>query len=293
MQASIHLGLRPSDKADLIAQHTHQHDIKKIVVCSPERFQFDLVALSCPVQWVDWPEIIMYRTFYPLLQEIDQRTLVVVNECLRTQDRYDLAYNCIRHYLNQAGHVLVLQWLPCIDTMQDFMTLFDFATGSRWKRTGWDIDPPEPVTLQITERTPVVTPIQVPTDARLRAAYDAERSKLFAGLGAKDPHTLPRNLYMVGAKARAAHAPPASSLLGRNTKSGAAPYKADRYPAQPYTVLDLPHNPIDLADVSALTGQTHFHVLACDLKADRWYIERYTQWAQRIADGYADLRAWG
>jgi hypothetical protein len=288
----IHLGLRPADKAGLIAQHARQHDLKKIVVCSPERFRFDLPDLPCPVQWVDWPEIIMYRTFYPLLQEIDQRTLVVVNECLRTQDRYDLTYNCIRHYLNQAGHVRVFQWFPCIDTMQDFMTLFDFATGSRWKRTPWDIDPPEPVALQITERTPVIIPVPVPTDARLRAAYDAERTKLFAGLGAKDPHTLPRNLYMVGAKARAAHAPPFTALLGRNTKTGAAPYKADRYADPPYTVLDLPHNLIDLADVSALTGQTHFNVLACDLKADRWYSERATQWAQRIADGYADLRSW-
>ena len=288
----IRLGFLPNEKAASIASYAADHDIKKIVICSPKKFEFDISSVQVQVQWVDWPEIIMYRTFYPLLQEIDARTLVVVNECLRTQDRYDLTYNCIRHYLNQAGHVQVFQWLPCIDTMQDFMTLFDFATGSRWKRTAWDIDPPEPVPMEIIERTPVITAIEAKTTGTLRAQYQAERDKLLGSLGAKDPHTLPRNLLMVGAKARAASAPPFTALLGRNTKTGAAPYKADAYPDTPYTVLELPHAFGDLADVSSLSGQTNFNVLACDLKADRWYIERYAQWAQRIADGYTDLRAW-
>ena len=287
----IYLGKTPDGKSKIISSAIQRNSIKKVVICSPTKFNFDL-RVDVPSKWIDWPEIIMYRTFYPLLQEIDARTLVVVNECLRVQDRYDLTYNCIRHYLNQAGHVLVFQWLPCIDTMQDFMALFDFATGSRWKRVGWDIDPPEPVGLSIVERTPTFEVVSVPTSAMLHAQYQAERDKLFAALGAKDPHTLPRNLLMVGSKARAAHAPPMATLLGRNTKTGAQPYKAEAYPSAPYTLLELPHAFGDMADVSSLSGQTHFPVLACDLRADRWYIERYTQWAQRIQDGYTSLRAW-
>jgi hypothetical protein len=289
----IALGWTPADKAAEIRRRAD--GMKKVVICSPKKFDFPLPDMPCPVQWVDWPEIIMYRTFYPLLQEIDARTLVVVNECLRTQNRHDLTYNCIRHYLNQAGHVLVYQWLPCIDTMSDFMTLFDFATGSRWKRTPWDVDPPEPVSLRIVERAPVFAMVPVAVDARTEAQYTAERARLFAGIGGKDPHTIPRNLYLIGGKAKAAVWSPAARGLGRNARlgiEGIATYKDDAYPNPPYTVIELPHNFIDLADVSALSGQTEFRVMATSLKADQWYCQRFSQWAQRIQDGYASLRSW-
>jgi hypothetical protein len=61
-------------------------------------------------EFIEYNELIECRTFYRLLQEIDQRTLVVLNECLRNQNRYDLTFNCIRHFLRQTSHHLIFQY---------------------------------------------------------------------------------------------------------------------------------------------------------------------------------------
>lgn len=288
----IYIGLPKADKAGVIRKYCDDHRIEHVVLLSPAKFAFHVEAERFKA--VDWPEIIMYRTFYPLLQEIGKDTLVVVNECLRTQNRHDLTYNCIRHYLNQAGHVLVFQWLPCIDDMQDFMVLFDFASGSKWKRERYDPDLiAENARVIAIDRTPSFRRIDAPTDAATRAAYESARSKLFADLGGKDPHTIPRNLYLLGGKARASVLPADASCLARNARlkiERMAQYKEDAYPAPPYAVLEFPHNFIDFADVSCLSEQTAFDVTVADLKVDQWYFERYAQWAQRIKNGYADLR---
>jgi len=288
----IFLGKTKEQKASEVSLMVKAKDITKVVVCSPAKFDFDMENIGVSVKWVDWPEIIMYRTFYPLLQEIDSRTLVIVNECLRSKDRHDLTYNCIRHYLNQAGHVMVFQWMPCIDTMQDFMTLFDFATGSKWKREKFDIDPPSRVFLDITQRLPQIKPKMVEASKATKSRYEKEKNSLFTAIGTKDPHTLPRNLLMVGAKDRVQNAGKGRHTVGRNTKEGALPYKSERYPDAPYLVLDLPHAFIDFCDLSSLSGQTEFEVMACDLKADLWYLSVYQEWIERIKNGYASLRAW-
>lgn len=289
----IYLGSDAPHKAAVVTAYCEQNAIDRVVVCSPAKFDFDLSALAVPVRFVDWPEIIMYRTFYPLLQEIDGRTLVVVNECLRVQKRHDLTYNCIRHYLSQTVHVLVFQWLPCIDGMGDFMTLFDFATGSKYKREPYSVGMLERVTVQVVERAPVFRVTPVVASERIHADYARERAKLFANVGASDPHTIPRNLYLMGGKAKLASLPLMAWCVGRNNRfkvDRMAPYKEDSYPCPLYVVFELPHNFIDFSDMSALARQTEFEVLATDLRADAWYIGRYAQWAERIKSGYADLR---
>lgn len=290
----IFLGMTPEQKTEQIKKFCAGKDIKKIIVCSPSKFDF-VIDASSPVQFVDWPEIIMYRTFYPLLQEIDSRTLVVVNECLRTQDRYDLTYNCIRHYLNQAGHILVFQWLPLIDEMQDFMALFDFATSSRWKRERFDVDLLENVAVNAIDRTPRFDFRWAPVDPRAQYTYTVEREKMFANIGPKDPHTIPRNLYLIGGKSKLALVPQDGWSVGRNNRlkiSSMATFKEVGYQNAPYTVFEFPHNFIDFVDFAALSGQTEFCVLGADLKIDRWYASRYQQWTERIADGIANLRSW-
>ena len=61
-------------------------------------------------EFIEWADIIEYRYYYRLLQEIGSKTLVVVNECLRTQARHDLTYNCMRLFLNQTDHRLIFQY---------------------------------------------------------------------------------------------------------------------------------------------------------------------------------------
>src|SRR5690606_36363055 len=83
---------------------------------------------------ITYADAIEYKHFYPWLREIDGQAVLVIDECLRTRQRSALHYNCIRHYVAQAGRVVVFQYFPIIEALDDFATLFDFATKSRWRR---------------------------------------------------------------------------------------------------------------------------------------------------------------
>jgi hypothetical protein len=281
----ICIGMDAAQKSACIADYCEKHAVKRTYVLSPAKFAFDC---SIPgARDVEWDEIIMYRTFYPLLQEIGSDSLVVVNECLRTTNRNDLTYNCIRHFLAQAGHQIVFNWLPAISDAADFMTLFDFDTKSRWKREKFDADfVHENAAVSVIHREPTFSKVDVITDARTKKAYAAEKAKLFAGIEGKDPHTIPRNLHLVGGKARMAAADPAGDYIGRNNRLGHASmavYKADAYPVAPYIVAEFPHSFLDFADFLALSGQRSVSALVSDLPVDGWYFQRYQEWAERLA----------
>ena len=215
---------------------------------------------------------------------------------MRTKNRHELTYNCIRLYLDQAGHRLIFQALPLIEDVEDFAILFDFDTQSRWKRSPFKDLPLHEAQIEIVRPVPVsFRAVPVETDSKIKAAYARERERLFAEAedSDKDPHTLPRNLYLVGGKAKVAHVEPGRPYLGRNNRLGIPAlrtYREDAYPEKDYAIFELPHNHIDLADVVTLTGQGAYDVLVADLKVDAWYFDRFTSWAQRIADAYAALQ---
>lgn len=283
----IYLGLTPAAKVATILAYQAEHALPKRVQFSPEKFRLPLDGES-----VDWPEIIMYRTFYRLLQEVDANTLLVVNECLRVRNRHDLTYNCLRHILHQGAHVLVFQWLPLLEEIEDFMILFDFATDSRWKREHFDRDLLTETEIYVTERLPRLAPLTIEADAQTHALYAREKARLFADLGLRDPHTIPRNLHLIGGRLRSAHTDLWTWYLARNNRlklDRVQTYKDPAYPYAPYTLLDFPHNFGDLSDALALSGQTDLPALVTDLPVDQWYLKRYDTWTRRIADGYANL----
>jgi hypothetical protein len=293
----IYIGYSDSEKRAIIAQYQAANDIQKTVVISADDFALPVEASD----QVKYSDVIMYVTFYRLLQEITPQTLIVLNECLRTQNRYDLAYNCIRNYLNLTTHQVIFQQLPVIDTADDFMILFDWDTRSRWKRRPFD-----PVLIAsesqvFVRRLPVgFERVDVPTSEKTLARYKQERARMFAELGAKDPHTLPRNLYLLGGPDKLAwidsqSLPMFASAQGlyvaRNQRLGRpniVTYDHVR-PGEQYTVVELPHRFIDFSDFIQRTGQASSRVLVAGLKVDEWYFARYTEWAGRVADAYASL----
>jgi hypothetical protein len=299
----IYLGYARAEKEQIITEYQVAHDIRKTVVIAPERFPLTIAGAD----QVGYADVIMYVTFYRLLQEIDRDTLVVLHECLRTQNRYDLAYNCIRNYLNRTGHVLIFQTLPQIDEQEDFMVLFDWATQSRWKRRHFDAELIRTeAQVSVREWPLALRRIDVPTSAATQRKYAQERERLFAELGARDPHTLPRNLYLLGGRDKqafiAARAGAQSGLcaetaapqwfVARNKRLGAERMVTydDVQPGQQYTVVEFPHRFIDWCDFVTFTGQAASRVLVADLPVDRWYFDRYVAWKERIDVTYASLR---
>lgn len=297
----IYLGYASTHKAAAIADYQVAHAIQKTVVISHKRF-----PLTIPdADQIDYNEVIMYRTYYRLLQEIDANTLVVINECLRTQNRYDLTYNCIRNYLNQTAHVLVFQTLPQIDTPEDFMILFDFATQSRWKRQHFDPELIRDEAEVYVQAWPLTfSRTDVPTSGATRRKYAQERERLFTQIGAKDPHTLPRNLYLIGGRDKyawlSAQTQPSlfadqvipQQYVARNKRlgNGSVVTYDDVQPDAAYTVIEFPHRFIDWCDFVSYTGQTTAPVLIADLPVDHWYYARYIAWKERIHATYTSLR---
>lgn len=294
----------PAKKAE-IDRYCAQNDIRQTVVISADEFPLPIPGSD----QVKYSDVIMYVTFYRLLQEIDQYTLIVINECLRTQNRYDLTYNCIRNFLNQTNHQLIFQQLPQIDDHEDFMILFDFATRSRWKRRKFDVD----LILDNVQVTARPLPLEfkainVPTSPATRKKYDKERDRRFATLEARDPHTIPRNLYLIGGNDKRdyidSHDPGQLPLFGKQrsgpgvfvarnrrlNRDNIITYKEVTPIEAPYTIIEFPHRFIEFSDFIRRTGQVQIDVLIADLNVDRWYFNRYQEWKERICETYASLQ---
>jgi hypothetical protein len=284
----IALGFTDDEKDAAVARYCRDHAIRSVVVLSPPKFVF---RCSVDHEVIEYEQIILYRYYYPLLQKIDRDTLVVINECLRTQNRAHLTYNCIRNFLRQTSHQLIFQSLPIIDGLDDFMVLVDFDTRSRWRRDAWRAELRHEVEIAIKPLIPSLSAIAVETDAKTRAAYAREKRRLIDNIGLRDPHTIPRNLYLMSGRAKLAHVASDVHYLGRNNRfkiPTLRTYREDAYPDR-YTVFELCHNFIDFADFLALSRQTEIPLLVADLKVDRWYVDRYQSWIGRVRDAYAAL----
>jgi len=298
----IYLGLQNSEKRDIIHAYCQENTVQKTFIFSPEKFQLSYEDTEV----VEWKNLIRYIYFYRLLREIDKDTLVIVNECLRTQNRNDLTYNCMRHFLNQTDHQIIFQYLPIIESLKDFFILFDFDTKSRWKKeTRTELLPHAKI-----EVSPVhvsFRSIRVPTPDTLKARYQKEKQKLFDNIGLKDPHTIPRNLYLLAGKEKLNYLSSESQTdlfvsdnggqntwyIGRNNRFKIEKFQTFRekdFPHERYTVFEFCHNFIDFCDFISLSHQYEFDVLAADLKVEQWYIQRYSEWAQEIDNVYSILQ---
>lgn len=282
----IYLGLSEQEKKDIITKYCADNSIRKVFAFSPLKFKTEFPGT---IEYIDWPDIIMYKFFYRLLQEIDHSTLIIINECLRTQNRNDLTYNCLRNYLNQTNHHIIFQYLPFIENFDDFMTLFDFDTRSRWKREKWNPDIKKELKRTVNPIKINLCPINVLTDIKIKEQYTKTKKKLFDGLGQKDPHTIPRNLYLISGKAKLETVDKNLKYIGRNNRfnlSNMQTYKESSFVGS-YTVFEFSHNFLDFIDFLSLSRQgPDIPVLVSDLKVDQWYFKRYQTWVDKINDAY-------
>lgn len=279
----IRIGYDATAKDALVSAYCREHGICKVFVLSPARFA---PPVSIPHEMIDWPNIIEYQWYYRLLREVDRGTLVVVNECLRTQNRTDLAYNCIRLFLQQTGHRIIFQRLPVIDTAEDFMVLFDFDTRSRWKGSPYRPELFGETDIRSRGVAPDFVAIPVETDRKTRDAYAREKRRLIDGIGLKDPHTIPRNLLLMAGKAKLVAVDPTRRYVGRNNRFKLPNFETYREAAGrgDRIAFESCHNFIDMSDFLAISRQVRVEMLVSDLKVDQWYFERYAQWAERIRD---------
>jgi hypothetical protein len=284
----IRIGYNIGDKKRQIQEYCRSNNISKVYFFTPEKFAFDFEFEG---ETVLYDEIILYKFFYRLLKEIDGRSLVVVNECLRTQNRSDLTFNCLRQFLNQTPHQIIFQYLPQIDGKEDFMTLLDFDTKTKFKMQGFKPSMLEGVDIHIKPVEIEFTTVEVQTSEKTKIEYQRERSKLFDSIGLRDPHTIPRNLYQIGGKEKLrAVLDGEKYVAGNNRFKIPSLFTYKESPTEKAIVFEFPHNFINFSDYLYTSQNSKITVLKSDLKVDGWYFDRYNEWAKRIEHGFSNLQ---
>lgn len=283
----IYLGLHATSKADTIRRYAAAHNPRKIFVFAPERFPLR-IETEAEVEYVAYSDIIMYKYFYRLLEEIDDQTLLVFNECLRTQNRNDLTYNCAHHYANQTRHTLVFEYFPFIEQPQDAMILLDLSNPGRFKRRGfsWEILAEEEIR---GNRVPVALEIApIPIADRDIARYEALKSKLFEGLGAADPDTIPRKLHLFAGDLKKPYLRSDGRYVARNARFKMPNVYTYRDAGLgDYTVVDFPHRRLDFNDFLKGGARRAIQFIHSGLKVDAYYVRELELWQERMAEFYA------
>lgn len=296
----IHLGLNSAEKAAAVSRHCAAGGVRKVVHISPQRFMQPtssmlsdaLAGSGIAFESIELKNTIQYVYYYRLLQEVTRETLIVIDECLFTQNRHDLTYNCIRNFLNQTEQQLVFQHFPLIDTCDDFMILFDLDTRSRWKRSPFSAELLKHARIEDRTRAPSFFALESKADEKTRQLYQREKRKLIDSVGLSDPHTIPRNLYLTTGRTKLGAAE-GRNLVGRNGRlrlERLVTYDEDAY-SETYTVFELPHRFVEFAGFATLSRQTRFEVLTTDLPVDGWYFNRFSEWSARINETCSILRS--
>jgi len=284
----IRIGLTTAQKHREIQRYVAKHDVKSVIVFSPKKFSLPLPALDVPIpiREIEYAEVIMYRTFYPLLEEIGPNHLLVVNEFLRDKNRSNLTFNCLRHYLNQCGHQIVYEYFPFIEDESDFMSLLDFDTKSKRKGLGFSDDFLSDTDIQCVNHNINLSIQSVPADPD---EYGVEKTRLFDNLGNKDPDTIPRNLELFVGKWKKAAIEPNKLYAARNTRFG-MPNVINMTKAEygkHYILLDMPHRQIEMNDFIKQTGMSKIEFISTDLSVDKIYISKFRDWLERLEEFYA------
>lgn len=145
------------------------------------------------VDHITYAQTILYKFYYPWLKDITSNCLVVWNNAMRTKNRYDLHYNCIRRYMQQADHRIIFEHFPVREKEEEFMILWDMTLNNPFLKEPYaecDFSQGEihlgDIRFEVNE-----TPVEL--DEEELAAYAAEKDRI-VGEVKKDPNIVPRRL---------------------------------------------------------------------------------------------------
>ena len=287
----IRIGLSENQKIDEINEYLRNHNIRHTIIFSDEKFFLTyLENINCQdVRQIGYKETIMYRTFYPLLEEIDDTYLLIMNECMRTQNRSELNYNCIAKYTNQTSHRIVFEYLPFIENKKDFMILLDFENSQKYKGFSIDDIDLDSEDVLCVHRTFQMNIINISLSDNIFDLYEAEKNKLFDSLGNKSPDTVPRQLHLWTGKYKKDLIKSNLLYVARNSrfkKPNITTYKNVEKGRQ-YILLDIPHRRLDFNDFLRKTEQETFEYISTGLSIDKVYINEFNEWKERLEKFYA------
>lgn len=148
---------------------------------------------SVRVDHITYTETILYKFYYPWLKNITSNCLVVWNNAMRTRNRHDLHYNCIRQYMQQAEHRIIFEYFPIKEKEEEFMILWDMTLNNPFLKEAYaecDFSQGE---IHLGDIRFDVRKTFVELDKEELVAYAAEKERI-VGEVKKDPNIVPRRL---------------------------------------------------------------------------------------------------
>ena len=287
------------DKQKVITHYIEHNAIRKVLVVHSKKL-FTKYDIGVEHEFIEYSQTIMYKNYYRLLQWIDKYTLIIVDNILVNQNRYQLEYNCINNYINQTPHRLVFNYLPFIEDKNDFMILLDFYNKNKYKGEPfvWEFLKDvktfiKPVHFNITFKEMDITDKE-------KEKYEEQKEKLFDEIGLRDPITIPRNLAITAGDFRAdrlkTQAKEETGLLTCETMNKKFLARNRRFKGLDITtykdnelgsIIDFPLKRVELIDLLTLTKKTDIEVITSDLSVDRYQKKDILEWVERLEEFYA------
>lgn len=272
------------DKQKIITHYIENNDVRKVLVVHSQRLKQEY-DIPVPHEYIEYHQTIMYKNYYRLLQWIDKFTLIITDNILMTQQRYQLEYNCINNYINQTPHRLVFNYLPFIEDKDDFMILLDFYNKNLYKGEPFRWEYLKDVNLFIKPVHLNFNFIDTPISDKDKATYEAKKEKMFDEIGLRDPDTIPRNLAILAGDFRKAKVDPGKKYTCRNARCkslSTTTYKEDEL----NTIFDFPIKRTEFIELLSLTKQTDIDVVTSELTVDQHYKKDYLAWRDRLEEFY-------
>lgn len=284
----IRIGLNNQEKFNEIDKYLEQNNIKKIFIFYPEKFPL-LMSLPLSTEYIEYNDIIMYKFFYRLLEEIDKDVLLIFNECLRTQNRSDLTYNCAHHYCGQTNHKIIFEQFPFIDSSDDFMILLDLQNKGKYKGKSFDYQFLKNEDIKVKSLDYILQTIDLCLNGNDIVKYETKKKQLFDNLGNADPDTIPRQLHVFVGNLKKPFIESDKLYVARNERfkmPNINTYK-DINNFGNYIIIDFPHRRIDFNDFLKFSSMTNILFINSGLKVDLYYINEFNSWVERLGDFYA------
>lgn len=287
----IRIGLGPREKQKEVDAYIKDHGIKQVFCFYFKKFPAKFKA-DQPIEYYEYKDIIEYKPFYHLLEVINPDTLLIFDECMRTQKRSDLTYNCAHHYCNQTPHKIIFEYFPIIESKADFMILLDFENKGKYKGKGFDYVYLQEEDIKIKPVKISLEIIPVETTSSDLERYEKKKEQLFATLGEKDPDTVPRTLQLFAGDLKKKAIKPDKLYVARNKR-----FKLDnvfsydeligKAAADNYIVVDTHYRRLDFNDYLKTIKATKIKYLCTTLPIDNVIITEFAKWEGRLKSIYA------
>jgi hypothetical protein len=284
----IRIGLSHREKQKEINNYLQDHEIKKIFCFYFKSFPVKY-KVECEIEYIEYADIEMYKFFYRLLEEINETSLIIIDGCMRTQNRSELIYNCAHHYLNQTPHRIIFEYFPIIESKADMMILFDLENKGKYKGKGFDYVYLQNEDIRIRPVKIKLDTIPVETTEKDQERYEKKKQQLFDGLGDKDPDTIPRNLQILVGDMKRKAIETGKQYVARNKR-----FKLDNVLSYQeitskgeYIVIDMHYRRLNMNDFLKVTGMSKVKYLSTILPVDTVIINDFVKWKARLMAIYA------